>query len=124
MRLNVLVSFFTMIVLTACSTSSKSQPEPQTSAPTNSDRSNDVKKPPTQPVESHSGTSTKLDCASKSDKRYLELRQKDKGCELAYNKNGQEAIVATAKTGDTHCRKTLDKIKERLVGSGFSCEEK
>jgi hypothetical protein len=65
---------------------------------------------------------SKLECATKADKRLLEIRSKDKGCELAYTKNGQESVVASAKNGMNHCVATLSKMKETLATSGYACK--
>lgn len=65
---------------------------------------------------------SKAECESKGDARTLEVRAKEKGCELGYTKGGQETIVATSQNGKAHCAATLNKIKERLVAAGFSCK--
>lgn len=64
----------------------------------------------------------KVQCSAKGDVRLLEIRGKGNGCELGYTKGGQEGIVASDSQGSEHCQKTLAKIKERLLGSGFSCQ--
>ena len=64
----------------------------------------------------------KVECSTKGDSRVLELRAKGKGCEVAYTKNGQEGIVASAANGTAHCEATLNKIRDRLKGSGFECK--
>lgn len=64
----------------------------------------------------------KVQCATKGDTRILEIRSKGNGCELGYTKGGQEGIVASDSQGSEHCQKTLAKIKEKLLGSGFSCQ--
>lgn len=61
-------------------------------------------------------------CEKQADKRILEVRAKDKGCELAYTKNGQEAVVASSHSGPTHCQTSLDKIKGKLEAAGFTCK--
>ena len=63
----------------------------------------------------------KLECAHGGDKRILEVRKKDKGCELGYTKNGQEAVVSTSGNGTAHCEGSLTKIKDKLAGAGFTC---
>jgi hypothetical protein len=67
-------------------------------------------------------TGLKVECAAKGDTRILEIRGKDNGCELSYTKGGQEGVVASSSNGSGHCEKTLAKIKERLQGSGFTCQ--
>lgn len=64
----------------------------------------------------------KIECSTKGDARILELRAKGKGCELAYTKNGQEGIVASAANGSSYCESTMNKIRDRLKGSGFDCK--
>jgi hypothetical protein len=65
---------------------------------------------------------TKIECSTKGDARILELRTKGKGCELAYTKNGQEGIVASAASGNQYCENTMTKIRDRLKGAGFDCK--
>lgn len=65
---------------------------------------------------------SKVECAVKGDSRILEIRGKGNGCELGYTKGGQEGIVASGSNGSSHCEKTMAKIKERLQGSGFTCQ--
>jgi hypothetical protein len=69
-----------------------------------------------------SASAMKVVCAHGSDSRTLEVRAKDKGCELAYTKNGQEAVVASSVNGNDHCTKSLTKIQEKLSTAGFSCK--
>jgi hypothetical protein len=64
----------------------------------------------------------KIECSTKGDARILELRTKGKGCELAYTKNGQEGIVASAASGNQYCESTMTKIRDRLKGAGFDCK--
>jgi len=76
-------------------------------------------KVPNQPLAATSAV--KIECSAQADVRQLELRPKGKGCELAYSKNGQEGIVASSVNGTSHCENTLNKIRDRLTGSGFEC---
>lgn len=73
-------------------------------------------------AESAGVTAAKVECSTKGDSRVLELRPKNKGCELAYTKNGQEGIVATSGNGSAYCENTMNKIRDRLKGSGFDCK--
>jgi hypothetical protein len=61
-------------------------------------------------------------CSVKGDVRTLEVREAGKGCELAYSKMGNESIVATSLNGTEHCAQVAEKIKNKLSGSGFSCD--
>lgn len=64
----------------------------------------------------------KATCETKGDSRTLEIRAKEKGCELAYTKGGTENVVASSQNGKAHCTATLEKIKGRLVEAGFTCK--
>lgn len=79
---------------------------------------------PATPKSAASGDSSggQAECNHKADKRLLSVRPRDKGCELAYTKNAQEAVVATAKSGTSHCQNVLGKIVEKLKGAGFTCQ--
>lgn len=63
-----------------------------------------------------------INCVNKEDKRTIDLRKKDKGCELAYNKFGKEEIIATSAAGTAHCEKIADRIKTNLIDAGYKCE--
>lgn len=69
-----------------------------------------------------SAAAAKLECTHGADARVLELRGKDKGCELGYTKGGKEAVVATSINGSSHCENTMNKMKDKLQASGFSCK--
>jgi hypothetical protein len=61
-------------------------------------------------------------CSVKGDVRVIDVRAKDKGCELAYEKSGAESVVATSISGTDHCQEVADKIKAKLTAAGFSCD--
>ncbi len=63
-----------------------------------------------------------VECSFKTDKRILEVRAKDKGCELAYTKAGQENVIGSSVNGRDHCQQMSDKIKGKLETAGFSCK--
>ena len=63
-----------------------------------------------------------LSCAKAKDARTLVVRAKEKGCELAYTKNGQEAVVASGKAGNGHCEATREKIATKLKSAGYTCQ--
>lgn len=65
---------------------------------------------------------TKVECKIKGDVRALEVRTKDKGCEIAYTKAGQENVVGSSQNGTAHCEGILNKIKEKLTAAGYACE--
>jgi hypothetical protein len=64
----------------------------------------------------------KAECVSKSEHRFLELRAKDKGCELAYTKGGAEKIVASGSHGMNYCEKAKDKLADKLKAAGYQCK--
>ncbi len=63
----------------------------------------------------------KIECKLKNEARSLEVRAKDKGCEVAYTKAGQENVVGSSMNGTTHCEGIATRIKEKLVASGYTC---
>jgi hypothetical protein len=65
---------------------------------------------------------TKVECSTKGDTRTLELREKGKGCELAYTKAGKEGVVASAAHGTDYCQKAFDKLRDKLKGAGYDCK--
>ncbi len=65
---------------------------------------------------------SKVECTHGADSRALELREKLKGCEVGYTKNGKEAVVATSIKGNSHCEASMTKIKSNLVAAGFTCK--
>jgi hypothetical protein len=68
------------------------------------------------------GGNTKVQCSVKGDERTLEVRAKDKGCELAYTKAGKEGSVATSAHGTEYCEKALEKLRDKLKGAGYDCK--
>jgi hypothetical protein len=84
-----------------------------------------VAKPDTaKPAEAvaKSNASTKVECSVKGDNRILEVRTKDKGCELIYTKHGTEGSIASSTHGADHCEKALEKVRDKLKGSGYECK--
>lgn len=69
-----------------------------------------------------SGDAMKVTCKNKGDERIIEVRPKDKGCELGYTKGGNETIVATSNSGNDHCNKVQGRIQENLKAAGFTCD--
>ena len=65
---------------------------------------------------------SKSDCSVKGDERVVEVRSKEKGCELAYTKAGKENVVASSAFGMGYCEKAAEKLKEKLKGSGYACK--
>lgn len=64
----------------------------------------------------------KVECKLGGETRLLEIRGKDKGCELAYTKAGQENVVASSMNGNTHCETVSNRIKDKLTEAGFTCK--
>jgi hypothetical protein len=66
--------------------------------------------------------SSRIECSVKGDQRTIEVRAKDKGCEVVYGKGGKESVVASAARGSKHCEDVQGKMKQRLEGAGFQCK--
>ena len=105
----------------ACSSKPKAPPAAEVPAAVEK-AANNVVKNAEKAAESAATAASKVECSTKGDSRVLELRAKGKGCELAYTKNGQEGIVATSGNGSAYCENTMNKIRDRLKGSGFDCK--
>ncbi len=67
-------------------------------------------------------TGDKVSCMMKNDKRNIQVRSTGKGCELAYEKFGNEEVVATSMNGTEHCQKIADRIQGNLENAGFKCQ--
>lgn len=109
----------------ACSSKAKTTTTPEPNTVPNVDKgttTQPIGKNAEQPVAEPIAGPTKIECSTKGDERILELRTKGKGCELGYTKGGQEGIVASAANGTSYCETTLNKIRDRLKGSGFECK--
>lgn len=78
-----------------------------------------AKKAATAATEAVSGS--KVECKNGGDTRTLEVRGKDKGCETAYTKGGQENVVGSSQNGTSHCEGIMTRIKEKLAAAGFTC---
>ena len=72
------------------------------------------------PAVTKDGTSI-VACEKGADHRSLDLRSKGKGCELAYVKSGQSAVVASAKHGFDRCEAAMKKIQDKLTAGGYVC---
>jgi hypothetical protein len=66
-------------------------------------------------------SSSKVECKNGGDTRVLEVRGKDKGCETAYTKAGQENVVGSSQNGTAHCEGIMNRIKDKLAAAGFTC---
>lgn len=103
-----------------CSSSQKNaETQDSKTAPT-MDKAKDKVKKAAAAVTPESGQ--KLTCAHKSDERTIEVRAKDKGCETAYTKGGNETVVATSNSGSEHCEKVQSRISDNLKTAGFTCQ--
>jgi hypothetical protein len=66
-------------------------------------------------------SSDKIECKLGGDTRLLEVRGKDKGCDTAYTKAGQENVVGSSQNGTAHCEGIVTRIKDKLTAAGFTC---
>lgn len=62
-----------------------------------------------------------IQCDSGSDKRTLEIKVLDQGCEFIYTKQDKPSTLATQKVGFTKCDEVAEKIKGKLEASNFKC---
>jgi hypothetical protein len=64
-----------------------------------------------------------IECSHGKDVRKLAIGPAaNGGCEVLYTKQGATSTVATANRGSSHCETVLNKIKNNLVSSGYSCK--
>ena len=74
--------------------------------------------PSTAPTEA-----AKVVCTLGKDVRNIANNKTETGgCEVAYEKNGETNVVATAINEVEHCNTVVERIKNNLIGAGFSCE--
>lgn len=119
MRSWLLISMITLGFTVGCSSANKKTDAPA-EAKAAASKTETALKTTDKKVDGNTA-SAKIECSFKEDHRALEVRAKDKGCELAYTKGGQENVVASSSHGNGHCQSALNKIKERLTGAGFTC---
>ncbi len=67
-------------------------------------------------------SASKVECKLANETRTLEVRAKDKGCETAYTKGGQENVVGSSQNGTAHCEGIMNKIKDKLASAGYTCQ--
>jgi hypothetical protein len=72
-------------------------------------------------VEAREKTPGQILCEAQNDKRYIEVKTKGGGCELAYTKFDKEEVIATSMSGTEHCEKIAERITNNLKEAGFSC---
>lgn len=64
-----------------------------------------------------------LTCKMGKEVRTLEKKEREGGgCEVIYTKGGEGKSIANAKNELTYCDQMIDKMKEKLVDGGFTCE--
>jgi hypothetical protein len=69
-----------------------------------------------------SGASS-ITCKNGGDTRTLTKKDMEGGgCEVMYNKGGEDKSIAQAKNDVSYCDKTMEKVKDNLTKSGFTCE--
>lgn len=68
------------------------------------------------------GVIAKAECVLKTETRSLEVRAKDKGCELAYTKGGKEKIAAESRHSVGHCQAAMKKIEDNLTKANYVCK--
>lgn len=78
-----------------------------------------VQAPPKVEQKSDDETMT---CTLGKENRQIEIRSKDKGCEVLYTKAGNTSAVASDKVGMDHCQKTLAKMRGKLEAGGYACK--
>lgn len=61
-------------------------------------------------------------CATKSDERILEIKDKNGGCELIYTKQGTPTSIASGARSHDHCSEVMERIEKKLQGAGYSCQ--
>lgn len=114
---NLIIVLFGAALLAGCSHEQKkadtpAMATPAATAPTTTDKAKTAT----------SDDMPKAECKMKKETRTLEVRSKEKGCELAYTKAGKESVVASSGHGFSYCKKALDKIEGKLKASGYSCQ--
>ena len=105
--------------LSACS--SKTKTADGTATETKAATTTDSKTAAPADKKSAVSSAGKVLCETKSDKRLIEVRTKDSGCELAYTKFGKEEVIANSAAGTAHCQKISERIQSNLGEAGFKC---
>ncbi|MGE4131175.1 MAG: hypothetical protein AB7F86_06020 [Bdellovibrionales bacterium] len=67
-------------------------------------------------------TGSKVECSLKNDTRIMEIRGKEKGCEVGYTKWGQENVLWSSMNGTEYCEEKVTGLKEKLEAAGFTCK--
>ncbi len=129
----VITLAFAAAIGTGCASKNKNQPAPASPAAAATEKmkadaklaakhaKKEVKDTAAAATAAATGDATKVECKMKGETRLLEVRSKDKGCEIAYTKAGQENVVGSSMNGTTHCQGISDRIKEKLVAAGYTC---
>ena len=61
-------------------------------------------------------------CSLAGDKRMIEVKKVDKGCEVFYSKNGENKSIASAQNDLGYCDSIQDRVTSKLTAAGFKCE--
>jgi hypothetical protein len=116
-----LVILFSIFVIFGCSSNAKKADAPAAEAP-KAESATPVADKAATPAAHTSATGPTVECANGKDVRNLEIKTVDKGCELAYTKNGRTESVATSANGSKHCEEVKERIQTKLEASGYSCK--
>jgi hypothetical protein len=111
----ILIGALSGIGCASSTTKEKAAAQIQAAAPVTKESGNIT---PQSPAAS---ATARMECSLKGDVRVLELREKGKGCEFAYTKNGKESVVASSGTGSAYCEKAKEKLRDKLKASGYTC---
>lgn len=123
MRYAILV--LSLVLASACSSASKKQENKQ-AAPAAAQKSEAPKAvaakevKPKQQQQEELGPMSSL-CQNGSDQRKLSTVAQGEGCELHYEKFGNDQTVATAVSGTGHCEEVRGRIVDKLTAAGFDC---
>ena len=63
-----------------------------------------------------------VNCSSKGDQRKIFLVKEGSGCRVDYTKSGDTKSIGNQKAGVDFCEGLVEKVKTKLVASGFECE--
>ena len=125
--MKLFIPLFFALILASCSSSPK---QPQIESGSKDNSAAPAAKPATVATtkaakvaaEKPAAATGTVTCTHKEEKRIIEVRSKDKGCETAYTKAGAESVVATSNSGTAHCMKVQSRIQENLKGAGYTCQ--
>jgi hypothetical protein len=125
MKTQLLLAVLLGLSLGACSSSSKKEmKDAQEKVETKADQAADKAKETAKDAKAKiQNAVAEKKCTLGKDVRTISVKALDAGgCEVIYNKFGEDTSIASGSKGSEHCASVVSKVADNLQNAGFKCE--